>query len=403
MEHMKLMIVTDDANYAKALGKSLLRGSRGFEISVLPCREFCDRARCGGQAYLQSNDLILWDSPGLEKIAGGNIIWLTDKESETVDTVDGERGFRVYKYSPSGAMTARLFHIYEALTGRRMGGPRKEDADIFAFASWQGGCGCTSLAMAAGQELVRFYRRRVLYLSLEGVESTACFMEVPEGVRPCGELIYRIMKRDPPGENAGMEDPRLPFLEQYLVRDPCGMESIAPSGEINPFHFEEPRIWDRIIPALLGCGRYDTILLDIGSCCLRSAAQAMSFADRICLVSAREEPEREQRYLSYLRQALPDINEDVLIRIRNRVPQSGEGEGGAAAAFAEQNAVKDPARGDKAGPAFSAELTVREKDGAVSDILAEGGFGKDIHKLTEVWYNQRKGGHEAAKGKTIAS
>ena len=95
--------------------------------------------------------------------------------------------------------------------------------EVFAFASWQGGCGCTTLAMALGQELARFYRKRVLYLSLEAVESTPQYMPGRSGVKTAGEFLCHLLM---PAQKQG-----LPFLEQYVISDDYGVEAFAPAAE----------------------------------------------------------------------------------------------------------------------------------------------------------------------------
>lgn len=360
MEYMKLAIVTDDRRYAEALGRSLLRGNRNFDMQMYSSDGFCGRWREEGYVFRESFDLVLWDSEGMEPAAGGNIVWLTERRSTAAA---GEEVRTIYKYSPSQEMTAEIFSAYEELTGRSALGRRPDDVMVIVFSSWQGGCGCTTLALAAAQEMVRSYRKRVLYLSLEGMESTPQYMNRQGGLKTAGEFLCHLLM---PAQKQG-----LPFLEQYMISDDYGVEAFSPSAGCNPLYELGEEEFQRFLCALMESSRYDVILIDAGSSAGGSARAAMGSCDRICLVSSRREDEREDRYRAYLAGCFGENTANRVIRIVNRC--AGEE---AEAIVRRLQAVYDD----------SALLSIAEHE-AGTEIILEGSFGKDVHSMTELWYN----------------
>lgn len=356
MEHIKLAIVTDDGAYGEALSRALLIGNKGFDLSLFSCGGFCSRWEAGGELFTGGYDLILWDQEGVDHLAGGCFVRLTEYRSETGAEEDRPV---IYKYDPMEVMTGEIFRIYEAKTGRRPAGSRPSRIDVFAFAGWQGGCGCTSLCMALGQELIRCYQRRVLYLSLEGIESTPLYMETRPGMRGAGEFLYRLHAD---------EHGRPPFLEGYLVKNDAGVEAFAPSAGCNPLSIAAAEEMERLISALMNSGRFDTILIDTGTAMGGAAREALTEADRILLVSSAEEPAREERYWSFLRYGGESDLREKVIRVRNRCPEYG-------------GHTPEAASND-------GEVRVAAAQTSVAGIIIEGRFAKDIHRLAEVCYNR---------------
>ena len=378
MEYIKLAIVSDDRPYAEAVTRSLLVGNRNFDFSLFPCYAFCERWEKEGIGFREGFDLILWDSEVIEEACRSNIIWLTERRSTA--EAQPHQAAVIWKYSPSMEMVAAVFRFYEELTGRHPAAARPDRVDVFAVVSWQGGSGCTTLSMALGQELIRYYRKRVLYLSLESLESTPMYMKTPEGMRTAGEFLYRLSSGakvgqfreagkagSPKGpgnrreEEAGSDHPA-PFLEEYLIRDSSGMESFAPGKGCNPLSTAQPRELSRLLSTLMNSGRFDVILMDAGNGTGEQIREVLSGADRILLVSSREEPARETAYRAFLLHGIgPQMLKRVL-RVRNCCePEACDGSG-------------------------SGVCIVRQ-DSSVQPLLLEGKFGSDVHKLAELCYN----------------
>ena len=291
MEKIRLCIVTDDAHYGRALAAALQECHRGFVLELMGKDPMLRRWRAAGWRFREEYDLILWDGEEIQKLYEGNVIWLTERRRPEREDPSGAGSFCLYKYDRGSAMTAEIFRILSRLTGRKTVAIRPEKVRLIAFASWQGGAGCTGLARSMGRELVRFFGKRTLYLSLDAMEAGEELTDEEEkgGV---GEFLYHLFH----GGRSG----QLPLLEGYVIRDGYGLEALAPSAGRNPLPGLGRQEMDHLLSAVMGSGRYDVILMDTGNCFGESAMAALSAADRICICGRSWEPKRFGRFTSCL-------------------------------------------------------------------------------------------------------
>lgn len=359
MENITIALVTDDSRYGRALSRGLQHCNRGFVIDIFGRDRFLERWAEEGEAFRDAFDLILWDGEEAEGSGCDGMVRLTEHSAE------GD--MQIGKYLPAGAFTAEIFRAYEACTGRLPAGRRSAEISLIAFSSFQGGAGCSTIAMAVGQELAGFFGRRVLYLSLDEVEATGEFMDCPGEVGRIGEYLYRLFH----GRQEG-----LPYLDRFLVRDGYGLQAIPPSNGRNPLRDLSRGEMERVMAALMESGQFDAILIDAGTCCCDAGIAALRMADRVCSIVRHAQPRREAAYNSCMRSELGDEWETGRIRVRNCVrPEQLQQEG------------------RKAGPAAkeASDAAIVMKAAVSNEILLEGEFAKNIHALTEqLWYNQNK-------------
>lgn len=394
MNTISLAIVTDDYHYAEALSRSLQVVSRGFLPTIHSRDAFLEMWKEKGWDYRETIDLILWDGGEIEDFYGGNLIRLTEKE-EGETPREGELRFRLGKYSTVSVLAARLQAIHEELTGQRPAGGTGS-ADVIAFASWQGGAGCTTLTLAAGQEMTRFFGRRVLAVTLDPVEATTEYMARPRGVAGVEEYLYRLLGSGPEGSMPERSEPvgsmpersgpvgsrsegRAPGIapspERFLIRDGYGLEALAPSAGRNPLAGLAAGEMDRVLRALGASGRFDTILVDVGPSCTEAALAVLRAADRICLVQRRLQPDREARYRAWLAGELGVEGTAPMLKVGNGRPLGEE----------EISAARGEEEADRP------DIRLAERQTISAEILLEGAFGRDIHALAEkLCYNEQK-------------
>ncbi|MDO5491073.1 MAG: hypothetical protein Q4F96_01555 [Bacillota bacterium] len=371
MSTISLAIVTDDRHYAEALARALQEVSRGFMPTIHTRDAFLTTWQRRGWDYRDSFALILWDGSEIENLCGGNLIWLTDRPADAAQPGDESGGeseeprFRIGKYSTASVLAARLTAIYEQLTGESISCSGAADADVIAFASWQGGAGCTTVALAVGQDMTRFYGRRVLVITLDPVEATTEYMARPQGAAGVEEYLYRLF---------GAET--MPAPDRFLIRDGYGVEALAPSAGRNPLGILSGEEADRALRALAGSGRFDAVLVDAGCSCSEAALAVIRSANRICLVERRPQPDREERYRSWLRSELGEGGLAGSLRVDNGQPEQEE-EGGS-------GKQRRPAVGRPQGREHApGRIRLAERQTLSPEILLEGDFGRDIHALTE--------------------
>ena len=230
-----------------------------------------------------------------------------------------KKEFCLYRYSCAQAFVADLFEIYGRLTGRRPVNVARQDIRIFAFTSWEGGAGCSTAAVAVGRELCRYHQKKVLYLSLEEVESTENFFSSYSGAKSLGRYLYHLFRTEPGEERL----PQLPFLDGYVIRDEFSMEAFAPTRGRNPLRNLTPEEFFIFLESLMNSGRYDTILLDVGSALSTLDLACIELAEKVCLIAAAQGSTfREAQYMQYLICRCSEAVLEKFVKVVNRVPEA---------------------------------------------------------------------------------
>jgi len=310
MENIFIAIVTDDKEYGRSLSLGMLNVCRGFIIRIFTAEEFL--------TVKKEYDLVLWDGNEVSRVYGGRIIYLAEKPSEVARNL-AEKRFSIYKYSTAAAIVAAVFEIYEALTGRRAVNLRKQDVRIFAFTSCRGGAGCTTITMAAAQEMCRFQGKNVMYLSFEELESTGEYMRNDAGIKGVAVYLYELFNKNYTGRsNIGTSTECIPFLDKYIIRDDFGVEAFAPGYGRNPLRELNVGELNKFLASLIDSGRFDVILMDMGQWLSKTALKCLEIAEKIIIVG--DEIKSCKRYDNYVCHVMNNCGEaimDKVIRVNN--------------------------------------------------------------------------------------
>lgn len=355
MENIFIAIVTDDKEYGRSLSLGMLNVCRGFIIRIFTAEEFLSADR--------EYDLVLWDGDEVSRVYGGRIIYLAEKPSDVAKNIT-EKRFSVYKYSTAASFVAAVFEIYEALTGRHAVNLRKQDVRIFAFCSYAGGAGCTTVALSVAQELSRFQDKKVLYVSFEEFESSANYFRVDTNIKGVSVYLYELFSNMCKGTsfNDGGYT-KLPFLEGRMVRDDYGVETFAPSPGRNPLKALMAGEVSRFVDALISSGRYEVIIMDIGADLSDVSFKCLQIAERICLVSDMHAKNfKDHREDRFTLQLMTVLGEDVLEKVVKA-----------------SNKVRS-IRTENIDISCIEDMVI---DDGIYKIMLEGQFGSDINKLSE--------------------
>lgn len=283
MENIKVALITGDREYGKALGLALVDVYRNFTVTLFQSVPVHNE--------LDDMDLVLSDNYGDFQIQG-KYIYLTEKNSQ-IDKNYDDKYFCLYKYSNVRQLAGELLFIYSNLTGRRAAPIRNVNAKIVVFGAADGGIGCTSAAMTFAREMKRFHEKKVIYLSLEEIESTLAYMEgFPEG-KSISDYLYYLFN--------GKDSEKFPFLESYLLVDPFGVEAFVPSPGRNVMKSLSAEEMQYFIGAVLDTGGYDIMVIDAGTSLEKGILTCYEMANYICLISRNEVNScKEERFLAYL-------------------------------------------------------------------------------------------------------
>jgi len=308
MENIFIAIATENKEYGRALGLALLSVCRSFIIRLVSPSQLAEDWRpfdlvLIDEDVFRAKTRDFGDLRGLAS-SGSNIVYLTDRpqkhDSDEKSRSSCGNEFSIYKYLPAPSMVPMLFEFFEAMTGRQAVNIRTQDVQLYGFVSWAGGSGCTSVAAAFGQELCRYYGKKVLYVSLEEIESSGDMFECHEGVKNTGEYLYHMFK----GE--------VPFIEAYILRDDYGMEAFAPVSGRNPLRNLDAEELLQFFSSVMDSGRFDVIIADIGNSLDESAAALMTIAGKLCMIKTGKQDVRENSWRQFVRH---QCGEEILEKI----------------------------------------------------------------------------------------
>lgn len=369
MDNLFLAVVTGDREYGRSLSLGMVSVCRSLIIRIFTAEEFLRESR--------EFDLILWDGIEAKEAYGGRIVYMAEKPSEAVRSL-AEKRFCLYKYSSASCMVASVFEIYKELTGRRAVNVKKQNVRLFAFVSCEGGTGCSTVAMAAAQEFSRFRDSKVMYLSFEELESTGQFMNCEMGIKGAEVYLYRLFnklypenKTDPDAEDF------LPFIEGHIVRDDYGTEAFAPSRGRNPLREIACDETGRFMASIINSGRYDVIIVDMGTWLSGSCLKFLEMTEKICMVTVEGGSKlKEGKYINHIVSHCGEEVEKKLVRAENRIRK--------------YSVYDEEEKGEEKRRNTSAENTVSisecgsfAAEGERTRIFLEGEFGNDISVLAD--------------------
>lgn len=282
MENIKIGLITNDRDYGKALGLALVDVYRNFTVTLFKSVPL--------HTEMDKMDLVLTDrTDGIT--VKGKIIKLVDKHSQ-IDKNYEDNIYRLYKYSNIRNLAKELLFIYANLTGRKAIPMRNTNARIVAFGAVEGGTGCTSAAMAFAQEMVRFHGKKVIYISLEEIESTMEYIDKNVTGKNISEYLYYLFNCE--------SDQHFPFIESFTVDDKYGVNVFLPSpgrNLLNSLSKEEMQFY---ISAVLDSGGYDIMVIDLSNNLGKPAMTCYEMANNICLISRNNSLiYKEERFLEY--------------------------------------------------------------------------------------------------------
>ncbi len=359
MENIKLAVITKDKDYGRALGLALVEVYKSFTVTLFQSVPI--------HSKLEEFDLVLKD---FEKEDSEPFIYLVEKPSMTEKNYEDKR-FRLYKYSNVRQLAGELLFIYTALTGRKAVPVKNQNIRIIAFCSAEGGVGCTSAAMAFARELKRFKHKRTIYISMEELDSTLEYMEpFPEG-KSINEYLYHLF--DEEGKD------RFPFIESFLVFDSCGVDAFLPSPGRNVLKSLGVEEIQYFMESVMDMGRYDMIVLDLGSSLDKNTICCYEMANRICFVARGEEPQyKEERLLEYLTFLKGERFLEKIGRIANwYVPSQGE----SSEDEVQQRLLPSLCRFPEDPEAFSVQRGLKS-------ISSDSAFGKAVGDLADLLFGK---------------
>ena len=164
-----------------------------------------------------------------------------------------------------------------------------------------------------------------------------------------------------------------PPVESYTIHDDFGVEAFAPAAGRNPLRELSEDELDIFTASVIDSGRYDVIVMDIGTGLSAVDLACLGMAEKICLVSRSSGAvSREERYLQHLIFSCGESVMDRIIKVENMT--------------ADDRADIQRGREDTAmidTEAYLSRSSTFLQGGEIKRIFLDGRFGQDIKLLTE--------------------
>jgi MinD-like ATPase involved in chromosome partitioning or flagellar assembly len=255
MNSIRIKVSIKDSEYAAALA------------DALSCRypEFHPKISCE-----DSNgwDVLLVDSDEKKKCErmreNRNILGLCNYRPK-----EDEEGF-IYRYSGVAEISSRIL----ICLGEEAGKCLKDGSlgKIFGFTGASGGVGKTVVAIAAARELASRYKGRILYISLEEIESTAAHFPNDMGKANLSDYLYYLFT-----ERKESAD-----IRAFVLTDSYGVDGFRPSCGLNELRGLDPGELSVFFNAVTG--QYDYVIADFGGHPLDVTRLLFSLCSKVLLI-----------------------------------------------------------------------------------------------------------------------
>lgn len=251
MKQICLAIMDYDKGYSYALAKAIALTSNEFEVHLYP-----------EKSGLDDFDLILINEKDLNSLTEAfrqKAVILSETKNNTPWSEAESEGHFLYKYDCISILTASLRLSYAKIYGciNPFLSFEKQPFVVGLF-SGSGGVGTTAVSIALARELADKKQNKVLFLSLEELESSSVYFKFPQTHPFMGDYLYYLF-------SGGKKQNVATFYSSFQFQDSYGVELFYPSisdNELCILSLEEIHIF---IDSISKIGDYDYIVLDVGS------------------------------------------------------------------------------------------------------------------------------------------
>lgn len=319
MEKITLLILydDDDQEYSLALGKAISNLHHEFDVTVNKRGSFenrnfdlvlvCDQDQANEKDNFHQE---LIEGENLQDVLH-HVIFLVEYQVES--TVTGQVPNELYKYSRVQDLVSELRFAYAIMTGKKKIINTKINENWIGFFSASGGAGKTAISIGVAQELARYHDKKVLYLSLEELDSAGYYLKGSNTNRNIGDFLYYLFNKD--HENL------CTFLESFIFKNEYGVEAFSPSkgrNDLCQLTREELTYFFKVIG---DCNRYEYIILDLPSNLSDETLELLGSCTKVVFIEKDEfiSKEKSNDFFHFLSATNSSNLKIEFIRVRNLV------------------------------------------------------------------------------------
>ena len=285
MEIIKVGIYHDDSVFARALAIGLARQSRTIHFVLMKDMD-CD----------DGLDLILSSRESQNPKA---VQLVHSRELERRDS----NPYRLYQYEDSRSLIDGLLFIYFKMTDRVLEYRGSCSCAMITFVSDAGGSGTTMIAISTAKMLNRLYGSRLLYLNLCPADDSKKYLKADSGAGFLKLLYYLDSGRDFPIDRFIVKGEELDWINTGIVNT-C-------------FSDLKPPLMTRLLKKVDGMGRYDYLLIDIGSHLSRENRTVLENTDWAVLIHRRQSWEPSSYFEAISREIRKKAGGAKVLFVRN--------------------------------------------------------------------------------------
>lgn len=224
MDQIHIYIATSDRDYNERLGQSLALRYPTFQVEVAGEANSNTDLTDANRPY-DSFDLLLVDEPYKKTFsASEHIFEKIIGMAEERESASFELGY-LYRYAGLSVLASELKLYHGKVSGRSLMGAVSEKTTILGFTSATGGVGKTSLAIGVGLGLCYSKGEKVLYISMEEVESTQSYFHYDGGKFTISDYLYYLF--------SDKTEKLTSYFDAFLLHSHCGIDTFRPGKGIN--------------------------------------------------------------------------------------------------------------------------------------------------------------------------
>lgn len=309
MDNISIAIITEDIEYGETLGACLGYYRRDFIVSLFQAKDLHDFS-------FSDYDIILLDGQTNDSKVKDihTIIQLCEKKSASV--IDLEKGSRkIWRYEKVDNMISDIIYILNnnnilnSSNEKIISASRAQNIQVMGFISSCGGAGCSSITWAFLQELRRFYKKKVLYISLEEIESSSEFIKPNDFRRYSDEFIYKVV-------GSKKTDGISVCMDSFLCSDEYGVKALIPFRGRNMLKTLNTEDLAQFLDVLKKSCEFDVIAIDFGCGMSMPVTDNYKICDKLCFITdATRKKSKDRKMLDYfeIMYGTEFINEMLLI------------------------------------------------------------------------------------------
>lgn len=301
MEKITITIFTMDLEYGNALGKAISNLHKYCLVTVKKLAESEEN---------KQGDFVLLHGNGKS-----HRVYLSE------EPVPHEEDFtvaQVYKYKKVSEILKDFLYTFAMNTGASWLYLESQKAELIGFYSATGGVGKTAISIGTARQLSKYEGMKLLYLSLEEMESTETYFHhtCQSTERNMGTYIYHLFH----SEKKNMAS----FVESFMNSDDYGVEFFNPCKHRNEMKTLNCEELSQLLREILKWKAYDYIFLDLQNDLAEETQYLLRSCERIVIVEEDTlfSKMKTEKLLKYFQGTEGESDVTKFIRVKNKVEET---------------------------------------------------------------------------------